>query len=65
MLKINGSETQAAPRTDLAYCPICTHTVQAEVIWRGKRLIVKPGQKCARCHSLLDAGHVIRRDQAA
>jgi hypothetical protein len=39
--------------------------VQAEVILRGKRLIVKPGQKCSHCHSPLDAGYVMPREQAA
>jgi hypothetical protein len=56
---------EAAPRMETAYCPICTHTVPAEVIWRGRRLVVKPGQKCARCHSQLDAGYIMRADQAA
>jgi hypothetical protein len=65
MVSNNSKQTAAAPRVELAYCPICTHTVQAEVMFRGKRLIVKPGQKCSRCHSPLDAGYVIRTDQAA
>jgi hypothetical protein len=56
---------RVALRTDAVYCPICTHTVHAEVIWQGKRMIVRPGQKCARCHSQLDAGYIIRTDQAA
>jgi hypothetical protein len=55
----------AGSRVEAVYCPICTHTVPAEVIWRGKRFVVKPGQKCARCHSQLDAGYIIRTDQAA
>lgn len=53
------------PRVEAVYCPICTHTVPAEVVLRGKRFIVKPGQKCARCHSQLDAGYIMRADRAA
>lgn len=65
MVNTNSTGSQGTLRIDLAYCPICTHTVQAEVIWRAKRLIVKPGQKCSHCHSPLDAGYVMRREQAA
>jgi hypothetical protein len=65
MVNTRLTERQVTSRIDLAYCPICTHTVQAEVIWRAKRLIVKPGQKCSRCHSPLDAGYVMPREQAA
>ncbi len=46
------------------YCPICTHTVEAQVIWLGKKAFVKPGQKCPRCRASLDAGAVLR-DRAA
>ncbi|HWF45582.1 MAG TPA: hypothetical protein VG168_01145 [Bryobacteraceae bacterium] len=59
------TQAGASPRMEAVYCPICTHTVPAEAIWRGKRMVVKPGQKCARCHSQLDAGYIIRTDQAA
>ncbi len=37
-----------------AYCPICTHTVEAQVILLGKAAYVKPGQKCPRCSSSLE-----------
>jgi hypothetical protein len=49
----------------LVYCPICTHTVEAEVISNPRRTIVKPGQKCARCGASLDAGVIMRMDRAA
>jgi hypothetical protein len=65
MPNTNRTGTQGPSRIDLAYCPICTHTVQAEIIWGAKRLMVKPGQKCSHCHSPLDAGYVMRREQAA
>jgi uncharacterized Zn finger protein (UPF0148 family) len=47
------------------YCPICTHTVEAEVQTAGKLVRVKPGQKCSRCAASLDAGYVLRHQQAA
>ncbi len=48
-----------------AYCPICTHTVEALVVASGRRMVVKPGQKCPRCTSALEAASVIRYDVAA
>ncbi len=41
-----------------AYCPICTHTVEAQVVLAGKMAFVKPGQKCPRCSSSLEAAVV-------
>ncbi len=61
---INNAQHEAA-RVEQVYCPLCTHTVPAEVVLKGKRMIVRPGQKCARCHSPIDAGYVFRRDRAA
>jgi hypothetical protein len=46
------------------YCPICTHTVEADVVqvgeggWRGKMKVVK-GQKCRRCSTVLDAAYIL------
>jgi len=45
------------------YCPICTHTVDAEVIaierdWSRKVKVVE-GQKCRRCSTWLDAACVL------
>ena len=48
-----------------AYCPICTHTVEAVVVAAGRKLAVKPGQKCPRCSSCLEAASVLRMDVAA
>lgn len=42
------------------YCPMCTHTVDAAVVPKGKRYQVQPGQQCARCKSSLDAGYIMR-----
>ena len=47
------------------YCPICTHTVDATIITTKKHVISKPGQKCPRCKSALDAGYVMRMPRAA
>ena len=47
------------------HCPLCTHTVPAQVLYtaRGPRVI--PGQKCPRCSSSLDAAFVLRVERAA
>ena len=55
----------AADYTGSVHCPICTHTVRATVEAHGRTVRVKPGQKCPRCQSTLDAGYVLRFDRAA
>ena len=47
------------------HCPICTHTVEADVVSTTRSMRVKPGQKCQRCSCSLDAGYVVRLDRAA
>lgn len=47
------------------YCPMCTHTVEAMIIFHPRSTHVTPGQKCARCASSLDAAYVFRIDRAA
>ena len=47
------------------YCPICTHSVEAEVEVSAKKPRVLAGQKCPRCRSLLDAGFVLQLPEAA
>ena len=49
----------------LVYCPICTHTVEAQAGLEGKKPVVAPGQKCSRCASSLDAGLVVQFRNAA
>jgi len=45
------------------YCPICTHTVEADVVAvehglrRKMRVVV--GQRCRRCDAALDAAYVL------
>jgi hypothetical protein len=47
------------------YCPICTHTVEGNVLIAGKNAKVKPGQKCSRCSAALDPAYIMRMDRAA
>ncbi|HKW98525.1 MAG TPA: hypothetical protein VJN43_12385 [Bryobacteraceae bacterium] len=47
------------------HCPICTHTVGAEVEQLGKKIRVVPGQKCPRCSATLDAAAVLEVLEAA
>jgi hypothetical protein len=49
----------------LVYCPMCTHTVEAEAGFSGKKPLVVPGQKCSRCATALDAGLVVQFREAA
>lgn len=47
------------------HCPMCTHTVDADIVQLGRRVFVKPGQKCPRCSGSLDASYILRFDRAA
>ncbi|MBS1876151.1 MAG: hypothetical protein JSU00_23260 [Acidobacteria bacterium] len=47
------------------HCPSCTHNVNAEILQQGRRMSVKPGQKCPRCAAPLDAAYILRFDRAA
>ncbi len=47
------------------HCPICTHSVEAEVLSKGKHMATRPGQKCPRCASSLDPAYVLHQDRAA
>jgi len=47
------------------HCPMCTHTVPAEVEFVARRVRVAPGQKCPRCQASLDASAVVFIRQAA
>jgi hypothetical protein len=48
-----------------AHCPICTHTVPANIDLKGKYPRVAPGQRCPRCSSSLDVAVVIQIPEAA
>jgi uncharacterized protein (UPF0212 family) len=47
------------------YCPMCTHTVDAEIEHHVHRSFARPGQKCPRCLASLDAGYILPMSQAA
>ncbi len=49
----------------LAHCPMCTHTVPAEIDFNGRRVRVAAGQKCPRCSSSLEVAVVIQIPEAA
>ena len=49
----------------MAHCPMCTHTVPAEVDLKGKYARVADGQKCPRCGSSLEVAVVIHVPEAA
>jgi uncharacterized protein (UPF0212 family) len=49
----------------LAHCPMCTHTVPAEIDLKGRRARVAVGQKCPRCGSSLEVAVVIQIPEAA
>lgn len=63
MNSISASEKIAMKRP--VYCPICTRTVEAQIVVARKRPLVKPGQRCPHCASSLDAGFVFQFDRAA
>ena len=47
------------------HCPMCTHSVEAEVAEVGRAVRVVPGQKCPRCAATLDVAAVIEVREAA
>jgi hypothetical protein len=47
------------------HCPICTHTVPADIDLKGRRARVAPGQRCPRCSSSLDVAVVVQIPEAA
>jgi uncharacterized Zn finger protein (UPF0148 family) len=47
------------------HCPMCTHTVEAEVEEIRRAVRVVPGQKCLRCSATLDVAGVLDVREAA
>jgi hypothetical protein len=47
------------------HCPICTHTVPADIDLKGRYARVVRGQKCPRCSSSLDVAVVVQIPEAA
>jgi hypothetical protein len=48
-----------------AHCPMCAHTVPADIDFSGKRARVAEGQTCAGCGSSLDVAIVVQVPEAA
>ncbi|MGP8247499.1 MAG: hypothetical protein ACLQVN_23680 [Bryobacteraceae bacterium] len=51
--------------TGRVHCPICTHTVPAEIALKGRHVRLVSGQKCGRCGSSLDVAPIVQVPQAA
>jgi len=49
----------------MVHCPICTHTVPADLDLKGKFARVAPGQRCPRCGCSLDVAVVVQIPEAA
>lgn len=47
------------------HCPMCTHTVPADIDLKGKQPRVSPGQRCPRCGASLDVAVVVQVPEAA
>jgi hypothetical protein len=48
-----------------AHCPMCTHTVPADIDLKGKYPRVTAGQRCPRCGASLEVAVVIEIPEAA
>jgi DNA-directed RNA polymerase subunit RPC12/RpoP len=63
------NKTLEKDETRKVYCPMCTHTVDAETHRvhgrHTRRFAVKPGQKCPHCSAPLDAGYIFQSGRAA
>ena len=47
------------------FCPICTHTVPANLNLDGKTPRVIKGQRCPRCRATLDVAVIVQVPEAA
>ena len=47
------------------HCPICTHTVPADIDFKGKNPRVATGQRCTRCGASLDVAVIVQVPEAA
>ena len=47
------------------HCPMCTHTVDAQLERHPRYSVVRPGQKCPRCTGSLDAAWIMGVPKAA
>lgn len=51
--------------TGTVHCPMCTHSVPANVDYTARRMKVAAGQKCPRCSASLDVAVVLYLRNAA
>jgi hypothetical protein len=63
--RVNKVEPPKKEAKGWAHCPMCTHTVPANIVLVGRKAKVAPNQKCPRCQGALDAGFVLNYDIAA
>jgi uncharacterized protein (UPF0212 family) len=47
------------------HCPMCTHTVPADIDVKSKRPRVNAGQRCPRCGASLDVAVIVQVPEAA
>jgi len=47
------------------HCPMCTHTVPADIDLKGRRPRVTAGQRCPRCGASLDVAVIVQVPEAA
>ena len=47
------------------HCPMCTHTVPANIELKGKRPQVAQGQRCPRCGASLNVAVIVQVPEAA
>jgi hypothetical protein len=47
------------------HCPMCTHTVPADIDVKAKRPRVTAGQRCPRCGAALDVAVIVQVPEAA
>jgi DNA-directed RNA polymerase subunit RPC12/RpoP len=64
-MKPTNTEVKIYEAHGQAHCPACTHNVDVMITYKGRHAKVTPGQRCPRCGSSIDAGFVLRYDQAA
>ena len=66
MMPVASDHTQQSREArGSVHCPLCTHTVPANVLLTARSAKVVPGQKCPGCNSSLDAGYVLQLQRAA
>jgi hypothetical protein len=55
----------AVPETGKVHCPMCTHTVEAQLEHHPRYSAVKAGQNCRLCAGSLDVAWIVYVPKAA